>query len=75
MSAIQLDVDDTLVRAIGLQAIQEFMESQLSFLRVRYLGGKIEQAIQQSGFEHPKEVEEARLEAWKEYKAKYMPSL
>ena len=74
MSVIQLDIDDILVRTIGFQAIQEFMESQLSFLRVRYLGDKIEQAIQQSDFEHPKEVEAARLEAWEEYKAKYMPS-
>ena len=72
MSVIQLDIDDTLVRTIGLQAIQEFMESQLSLLRVQYLGDKITQAIQQSGFEHEKEVEKARLEAWEEYKAKYM---
>lgn len=74
MSVIQLDIDDALVQTIGLQAIQAFMERQLSFLRVQYLGDRIGQAIQQSGFEHAKEVEEARQEAWEEYKAKYMPS-
>jgi len=74
MSVIQLDIDDTLVKTIGLQAIKTFMERQLSFLRVQYLGEKFAQAIQQSGFEHAKEVEEARQEAWEEYKTKHMPS-
>ena len=74
MSVIQLDIDDILVQTIGLQTIQAFMERQLSYLRVQYLGDKITQAIQQSGFEHTKEVEDARLEAWEEYKAKYLPS-
>ena len=74
MSVIQLDIDDILVQTIGLQTIQAFMERQLSYLRVQYLGDKIAQAIQQSGFEHTKEVEDARLEAWEEYKAKYLPS-
>ena len=48
------------------------MERQLSLLRVQYLGDKSAQAIQQSDFKHAKEVEEARQEAWEEYKAKYM---
>ncbi len=74
MSVIQLDIDDILVQTIGIQAIQAFMERQLSYLRVQYLGDNISQAIQESGFEHTKEVEDARLEAWEEYKAKYMPS-
>ncbi len=72
MSVIQLDIDDTLVQTIGLQAIQAFMERQLSLLRVQYLGEKIAQAIQHAGFEHAKEVEEARQEAWEEYKTKYL---
>ena len=73
MSVIQLDIDDTLARAMGLQAIQAFMQRQLSLLRVQYLGDKIAQAIHQAGFEHAKEVEEIRQEAWEEYKTKYMP--
>ena len=50
MSMIQLDIEDTLAQTIGLQAIQAFMERQLSLLRVRYLGEKIAQAIEQAGF-------------------------
>jgi len=74
MSVIQLEIDETLVQTIGLQAIGAFMERQLSFLRVQYLGDNIAHTIEQSGFEHAKEVEEARQEAWKEYKVKYLPS-
>ena len=75
MSVIQLDIEDTLVQTIGLQAIQAFMERQLSFLRVRYLGKKITQAIEQAEFDHDKELEEARQEAWQEYKTTHLPEL
>ncbi len=74
MSVIQLDIEEILVQTIGLQAIEAFMERQLSFLRVQYLGNQITHAIEQSGFDHDKEVEEARQEAWKEYKVKYLLS-
>jgi len=74
MNVIQLDIEEILVQTIGLQAIEAFMERQLSFLRVQYLGNQITQAIEQSNFEHDKEVEEARQEAWKEYKTKYLLS-
>ena len=73
MTVIQLDIDDTLAQAIGLQAVQTFMERQLSLLRVQYLGENIVRTIHQAGFDHAKEVEEAREEAWEEYKIKHMP--
>ena len=75
MSVIQLDIDETLVQAIGVRAIKAFIERQLSLLRVQYLGEKMTQAMQQAGFDHDKEVKEARQEAWQEYKAKYLPQL
>jgi len=71
MSLIQLEIDDTLIQAIGLQAVNTFMERQLTLLRVQYLGKKITAAIQQSGINHQQEVKEARQEAWQEYKDKY----
>jgi hypothetical protein len=48
MSLIQLEIDDTLIQAIGLQAVKTFMERQLTLLRVQYLGEKIAAAIQTS---------------------------
>jgi hypothetical protein len=71
MGLIQLEIDDTLVQAIGLQAVKTFMERQLTLLRVQYLGEKIAAAIQQAGINHQQEVKEARQEAWQEYKDKY----
>ena len=64
MSLIQLEIDDTLIQAIGLQAVKTFMERQLTLLRVQYLGEKIAAAIQQAGINHHQEVKEARQEAW-----------
>ena len=71
MGLIQLEIDDTLVQAIGLQAVKTFIERQLTMLRVQYLGEKIAAAIQQAGINHQQEVKEAREEAWQEYKDKY----
>ena len=51
------------------------VERQLSLLRVRYLGEQITQAIEQAGFNHEKEVEEARQEAWQEYKTTHLPNI
>lgn len=48
MSLIQLEIDDTLIQTIGLQAVKTFMERQLTLLRVQYLGEKIAVAIQQA---------------------------
>jgi hypothetical protein len=75
MSVIQLDIDETLIQTIGLQAIKAFIERQLSLLRVQYLGEKMSHDIRQAGFDHDKEVEEVRQEAWQEYKSKYLPQL
>lgn len=71
MSLIQLEIDDTLIQAIGLQAVKTFMERQLTLLRVQYLGEKIAAAIQQAGINHQQEVKETRQETWQEYKTKY----
>ena len=75
MSVIQFQVDEKLIQTVGIQAIQAFMERQLSLLRVRCLGEKIACAIKQAGFDHEKEVEAARQEAWQEYKTTYFPKI
>jgi len=54
MSLIQLEIDDTLIQTIGLQAVKTFMERQLTLLQVQYLGEKIAVAIQQTGINHQK---------------------
>jgi hypothetical protein len=75
MSLIELEIDDTLIQTIGLQAVKTFMERQLTLLRVQYLGENIAAAIQQAGINYQQEVKEARQEAWQEYKAKYFQDI
>jgi hypothetical protein len=60
---------------MGLQHIKNFLSRQLAFLKVTYLGEKISQVIQHSEIDHDKEVEEARPEAWQEYKTKNLQKL
>ena len=72
MAVIQLEIDEGLIQAVGMQAVKKSIERQLALLKLEYLGGKISEAIRQSGFDHEKEVEEAREEAWQEYKEKHL---
>ena len=68
MAVVQLEIEDQLIQKVGAKTIKDFMEYQLSLLRLKYLGEKISEGIRQSGIDHHKEVEEARQEAWQEYK-------
>ena len=72
MTTIKLDVDDRLIKELGLKTVNNFMKSQLDYLRLRYLGERIQDAIQKSGIDHKKELEEAREDAWQEYKETHL---
>jgi hypothetical protein len=75
MSVIQLEIEDTLIQQVGAKTVKEFMEQQLSLLRLQYQGERIAQKIQESGIDHHSEVDEARQEAWEEYKAGHLQDL
>lgn len=72
MTVIQLEIDEKLIHEVGMKTVKDFMESQLSVLKLKYLGGKISETIKIGDFDHEKEVEEARTEAWEEYKEKHI---
>ena len=74
MAVIQLEVDETLIRAVGTQAVKTFIERQISLLRLEHLGKRVANAIQQSGVDHHSEGEGARQEAWQEVKGQYLKS-
>lgn len=71
MSVLQFEIEDQLVQRMGMTTIHEFLERQLALLRVADLGENISAAIRQAGVNHAQEVEEARQEAWQEYKTQY----
>lgn len=75
MDTMQFKVNEMLVQAMGTEAIQDFVERQLELLHIRYLGETITRAIEESGFDHEKEVETARREAWQEYKSKHLSQI
>jgi hypothetical protein len=75
MSVIQLDIDDSLIHAIGATAIKTFIEQQVALLRLQYQGDRIAQTIREAGIDHDQEVKEARQEAWEEYKADQLQDL
>ena len=70
MTVLEFEIEDQLVQNMGLHMIKNFLSRQIAFLKVTYLGEKISQVIEHSGIDHDKEVEEARQEAWQEYKTK-----
>ncbi len=72
MSVIQLEIEEPLVHEMGMSAIRQFMERQLAFLRLQYLGRKVSTAIQDAGIDHDREVAAARQEAWLEYKKTHL---
>jgi hypothetical protein len=70
MTVLQFEIEDQIIHNLGIQKIKDFLNRQLTFLKATYMGDRISQVIQQSGFDHAKEVEESRQEAWEEYKNK-----
>ena len=72
MAVIQLEIDETLIRAVGTEAVKKFIERQISHLRLEHLGKGVASVIQQSGVDHQTEVENARREAWQEMKGEYL---
>jgi len=72
MKTININIEDQLIHEIGIKSVKEFIEHQLSLLRFKYLGEMISETIRQSGINHRQEVEEARQEAWNDYKTQYL---
>ncbi len=71
MTTLQFDIEDQLIQNIGITKIREFIDRQLVLLRLAYLGEKIGHEICISGMDHSLELDNAREEAWQEYKSEY----
>jgi len=75
MSVIQFEVDEKLIKEVGLKNVKDFLQKQLVLLRLQYLGDKISKSIQESGIDHEKELEEVRAETWQDYKDKHLKDI
>ncbi len=75
MAVIKMEVDDDLVKEVGLTSVKEYIEGQLSYLKLHYLSKKIGQALKESKIDYEKELEKVRKAAWKEYQEKYLKDI
>lgn len=75
MTTIQLQISDDLIRAYGLEALQQRLMTFLEWERL-YLSAKaVEDAVKEAGEDNDKLWEQARQMAWSEFKAKQMKDI
>jgi hypothetical protein len=70
MTTIQIEIKDSLAQSLGLKAIQEHFRRELELLEIELLAQKLNKSITTSGIEWDTELENARSEAYAEYKNK-----
>lgn len=71
MTTIQLQIEDDLVQQLGLGAVQQLLEEELVYQRVKLLENKIQTAMHKAvGVNWQQEFEEARQQAYEEYRQK-----
>jgi len=75
MTIIQFDIEDKLIQEVGIRTVKDFVENQLSILRLLSSGKQITKIIEESGIIHTEVIEESRQEAWQEYKDKYLKDI
>jgi hypothetical protein len=67
-TTLQLDISEDLVQLMGMNALQTYLQKQLESLKIQLLADKLGLAILQSGMNWEQEMENARQQAWNEYK-------
>jgi len=67
-STLQLNIPNDLVQMFGLNALQTYMQKRLELLKMQLLADKIGKGIFESGMNWEQELENARQEAWSDYK-------
>ncbi len=71
MTTIQLQIEDDLVQQLGLGAVKQLLEAELVYQRVRLLENRIQTAMHEAAdVNWQQEFEEARQQAYEEYRQK-----
>jgi hypothetical protein len=75
MTTIQLQISDDLIRAYGLEALQQRLAKFLEWERL-YLSAKaVEEAVRESGEDNDQLWSEARKNAWAAFKAQQLKNI
>lgn len=72
---IQLEVSDEVVRKYGIESLVQRLQQQLEVEHLKMLAEEIHDAIKTAGLDNDVLFEQAREQAWKEYKQKYLSHL
>ena len=72
---IQLQVDDYLVKKIGIPIIIERFQRLMEVERIKLLAEELNEELIKSGIDNDKLLKEARSEAWKEYKQTFLKNI
>ncbi len=67
-NTLHLNISNDLVQMFGLSALQTYMQKRLELLKMQLLADKIGAGIIESGIDWEQELENARQEAWNDYK-------
>lgn len=75
MTTIQLQISDDLIRAYGLEALQQRLAKFLEWERF-YLSAKaVDEAVEEAGEDNDQLWSEARKTAWVEFKAQQLKDI
>lgn len=72
MTIISFEVDDDIVKLMGLNSVKDYLQKQISLLKLEYLSKEIENYIIKSELNFEDEMEKVREDVWKENKSKYL---
>jgi len=72
---MDIKIRQQLIKRFGLGVIKNLTEEELEYLYYKNLGEVVYKAIDISGIDNDKELEEARQKAWNEYKTEFLKGL
>ena len=72
---IQLQVDDYLIKKIGIPIIVEKLQRHLEAERIKLLAEEFNEELVKSGIDNDELLKKARSEAWKDYKQSFLKNI
>lgn len=75
MHSVQVEVTDDVLRRLGKEAVEEYLRKQVQLLKLRAIGEEIRKSLDESRFDMEQEFQQAKTEAWNEYKSQRLKDI
>ena len=75
MTTVQLNISDDIIKAYGLEAVQQRLMRFLEWERLFLSAKAVQSAVTEAGLDNDELWKEARRAAWQEFKAKNLKDL